>query len=138
MSYLDALQRTQQSQDGTSSGYVETDIRKPLDPNIRALKKAKYKTLFESLTPKERMDIRKKLEARKKMRLEKAKPINDDFKRRATQNQKRTESIISDKEAQMKAIKDAEIIIAMKDKKLSEMFPKITYETVKQLWPQLL
>lgn len=34
--------------------------------------------------------------------------------------------------------KDAEIIIAMKDKKLSEMFPKITYETVKQLWPQLL
>tara|TARA_Y100000592_G_scaffold68741_1_gene106832 strand:+ start:10801 stop:11580 length:780 start_codon:yes stop_codon:yes gene_type:complete len=109
MSYLDALQRTQQSQDGTSSGYVETDIRKPSDPNVRALKKAKYKTLFESLTPKERMEIRKKLEARKKMRLEKAKPINDNFKRRATQNQKRTESIISDKEDQMKAMRDAEV-----------------------------
>ena len=65
MSYLEALQRTQQSQDGTSSGYVETDIRKPKDPNEIALKKARYRRIFEVMTDAERKEMQKMLEKRK-------------------------------------------------------------------------
>jgi hypothetical protein len=112
MSYLEALQRTQQSQDGTSSGYVETDIRKPKDPNEIALKKARYRRIFEVMTDAERKEMEKMLEKRERTRLEKAKPINKDFNKRARENQQRTEA--------MKETKEKYMSLAQKNKKAEE------------------